>query len=291
MTLIATDRANHSIEDLKKEDVQIRSGSQLRLINFLEPDKRPIDYAIVIDNTGSFRELLKLAVEAAAKIISSNGPNDETFLERFVSSGKIDTVRDFTSDKASLLDGLNSLYAEMGQSAVIDAVHLAVSHTAAHKAGPNNRRRAVVLFSDGEDRASFYNDEKLAKLLREKDVQVFVIGIVSQLSKAEGLIHRPSPRVKAEKLLQLIANESGGRLFLCKDNLELLEAAAEIAHDLHFQYLIGFEPLADANDKKFHKVSVSSIASPNRALKLIARPGYANGVPAPLPKPPEQKSP
>jgi Ca-activated chloride channel family protein len=290
MTLIATDRANHSIEDLRKEDVQVREGSQPRLVSFLEPDKRPIDYAIVIDNSASFRELLKPAIEAATRILNSNGPSDETFLERFVSSDKIERVQDFTSDKASLLKGLNSLYVEMGQSAVNDAVHVAVTHTAAHNAGLNNRRRAVVLFSDGEERNSFYSEEKLSKLLREKDVQVFVIGVVSKLSKDGGL-RRASPRVKAEKLLELIARESGGRLFLCKDNQELLEAAAEVAHDLHFQYLIGFEPLAGSNDKKFHKVSVSSIASPNRGLKLITRPVYSTGVLAPLPKPQEQKSP
>ena len=120
---------------------------------------------------------------------------DETFLVRFISSDKIETVQDFTASKDLLLDGLESLYVEGGQTAVIDAVYLSAERIAEYKKGDDNdrRRRALIVVTDGEDRVSFYKQEQLFARLREADVQIYVIGFVSELEKEGGFI-RKSPR-------------------------------------------------------------------------------------------------
>ena len=72
-------------------------------------------------------------IDAAKTIINSNKRGDETFLERFISSDKIETVQDFTANKDQLMDGLDQLYVEGGQTAVIDGVYLAAEHVAEYK--------------------------------------------------------------------------------------------------------------------------------------------------------------
>jgi Ca-activated chloride channel family protein len=230
-------------------------------------------------------------IEVAKVLISANQPEDETFVESFVSSATIETNQEFTSDKAKLSAALDSLYIRVGQSAVIDAVYLAVKHTAEYRGGPTERRRAVVLFTDGEDRASYYGTDQLVKLLREKDVQVFIVGIVNLLAKDGGLI-RKSPREAAERLLNRIADESGGRVFFPRDVKELSEATAQIAHDLHFQYLVGFERQGKPREQGFRKVKVKIADAPGREkLKVITRPGYLVKAPDSPSKAKENKSP
>ena len=90
------------------------------------------------------------------------------------------------------MDGLDSLYVEGGQTAIIDAVYLTAEHVAEYKKGNDNdrRRRALIVITDGEDRSSFYSQEKLFARLREEDVQIYVIGFVNELDKEGGLIRK-----------------------------------------------------------------------------------------------------
>ncbi|MFN2491694.1 MAG: VWA domain-containing protein [Pyrinomonadaceae bacterium] len=291
LTMIVANQTNHSVDDVRQEDIQLMEDKLTQAISSFSKDVRPVDYALVLDTSGSFKPLLQPVVEAAKILINRNQAEDETFIESFVSSATIETNQEFTADKAKLSAALDSLYIRGGQSAVIDAVYLAIKHTAEYKDGPAERRRAVVLFTDGEDRASYYGSDQLIKLLREKDVQVFVIGIVNQLARDGGLI-RKSPREAAERLLHRIAEESGGRVFFPKDVKELSEATAEIAHDLHFQYLIGFERHGKPGEKGFRKLKVTVADTPGREkLTVITRPGYFVNVQTSVQKANEKKSP
>ena len=291
LTMIVTDAKHHSVEDVRQDEIQLETDKLAQTIVSLSRDQRPVDYALVVDNSGSFKELLPAVVEAAKILVNGNQADDETFVERFVDSKKIETVQDFTADKTKLNAALGSFLIEQGQSAVIDAVYLAIRHTAEYKDGPAERRRALVLFTDGEDRASYYGSDPLTKLIREKDVQVFIVGIVTLLSKDAGLI-RNSPREGAEALLDRIAEESGGRVFFPQNLTELSNAMAEIQHDLHSQYLLGFERQTKPGEKGFRKIKFKIASSPgHEKLTVVTRPGYFVSVQTSVQKDNEKKSP
>jgi Ca-activated chloride channel family protein len=278
LTMIVTDDKDHSVDDVRQEEVQLVEEKQPQAISLFTKDVRPTDYALVVDTSGSFKTLLKSVVQTAKLLTNSNRPDDETFVESFVNGAHIETIQEFTADKTKLSAALDSLYVRGGQSAVIDAIYLAVKHTAEYRGGPAERRRAVVLFTDGEDRASFYDEDKLVKLLRESDVQVFIVGITRELEKQRGLV-RESPRDKAEGLLNRIAEESGGRVFFPRDTEETSQAVEQIAHDLHFQYLIGYERQSKPGEKGFRKLKVKLTSTPGRGkLSVITRPGYLVNV-------------
>lgn len=274
MSLIATDRFKRAVDDLRQEEIQLIEDDQPRQITFFARDDRPVHYTIALDTSGSFRFLLPYCLNVVRALIENNRPNDETMLISFVSSDQIDKVHDFTADKSKLLDSLKLIRVTGGQTAVIDAVHISVEATAAYKASADVRR-IVILISDGEDRRSFYTQDQMLKLLREKDVQIFIIGIVGQLSN-EGLT-RPSPREKADKLLNRLAEETGGQVFLPKDLPELAQAAQQINKHLGSQYIIGFERENKPGEKGFRKVKVSIVRAGAEKLVAITRPGYWAG--------------
>ena len=243
LSLIVTNPSNHSIDEVSKGDVHVFQGGVPQALTFFERDERPIDYAIAVDNSGSFRPILAASVLASRILIDSNRPTDETFIERFISSNKIERVQDFTTDKADLKSKLEDLFIEAGQSAVVDALYLATDHVAKYR--PNeNRRKAVVVFTDCEERASYYSTDKLVKLIHETNVQIFLIAVVELLGKqpvAPGVPVIKNSRAKAEKLAKRLAEESGGRYFFPKDGKEMKFAVDEIIHDLHSEFLLGYE--------------------------------------------------
>jgi Ca-activated chloride channel homolog len=230
----------------------------------------PISYGLAVDTSGSLRSQLQSVIDAGKTIINSNKQGDETFLVRFISSDKIETVQDFTANKELLMDGLDSFYVEGGQTAIIDAVYLSAEHVSEYRKGDagDRRRRALVVITDGEDRNSFYKQEQLFARLREEDVQIFVIGFVNELDKEAGLI-RKSPREKAINLINKLASETGGRAFFPDSVAELPQIAAEIVRDLRTQYVISYNPTNKTPDGTFRAIKVT-VDQPTDSEKRIA---------------------
>jgi Ca-activated chloride channel family protein len=247
VNFLVTDNKNHFVDGLNKEDIKVFVHDVEQPLLLFEWDERPIHYAITIDTSGSFKKLMAAELEAVSVIISNNRSSDEVFIERFINSDKIETLQDFTNDQNALLASLKRAQVEGGQSAVLDALYLAIDHTA--NRGPKDDRKAVIIITDGEDRSSFYSLDKVVDLLHQTRVPVFIIGMVFMLDDDNGLI-RVSPRTKAEKLLTTIADESGGRVFFAKDVTELSSAVSEIVHDLRGQYLVAFQPTENKASQK-----------------------------------------
>ena len=252
------DRNNRPIGDVRQSEFHVSEDGVPQPIEYFTREEVPISYGLAVDTSGSMRSQLQSVIDAGKTIINTNRKGDETFLVRFISSDKIETVQDFTSNQEYLIDGLDSLYVEGGQTAVIDAVYLTADHVAEYKKGDDNdrRRRALIVITDGEDRSSFYSPEKLFARLREADVQIYVIGFVNELDKEGGLI-RKSPRDKAVNLINKLATETGGRAFFPQSLSELPQIASEIVRDLRSQYVLAYNPTNKTRDGSFRSIKVS----------------------------------
>ena len=164
------DRNNRPINGLAQNDFKVFEDNVLQRIEFFSKSEVPTNYALVIDNSGSLRSQLEKVIEAGKIIISTNRPDDETTVIRFVDSEKIRIEQPFTANKTDLNDALDNLFIEGGQTAIIDAVYLAaetVSDYEKVKGKEDRKRRALVIVSDGEDRNSYYNEAQLFEMLRE----------------------------------------------------------------------------------------------------------------------------
>ena len=283
------DRNNRPIDNVRQGDFHVFEDGLPQPVESFTREEVPISYGVAIDTSGSLRSQLQGVIDAGKSIINSNKSGDETFLVRFISSDKIETVQDFTPNKDLLIDGLDSLYVEGGQTAVIDAVYLTAEHVAEYKKGGDNdrRRRALIVITDGEDRSSFYSQEKLFASLREEDVQIYVIGFVKELDKESGLI-RKSPRDKAVNLINKLATETGGRAFFPESLSELPQIANEIVRDLRTQYVLSYNPTNKLRDGSFRtiRVAVDDGASRDKRIALTR-----NGRVAPKGEPPPVKLP
>ena len=264
------DRNNRPINNVPQSDFRVFEDGVPQSIETFTREEVPISYGLAVDTSGSLRSQLQSVIDAGKTIINANKPGDETFLVRFISSDKIETVQDFTASKEQLLDGLDSFYVEGGQTAVIDAVYLSAEHVSEYKKGDegDRRRRALIVITDGEDRNSFYKQEQLFTRLREEDVQIFVIGFVNELDKDAGLI-RKSPRDKAVNLIKKLASETGGRAFFPESIADLPQIANEIIRDLRTQYVISYNPTNKEQDGTYRAIKVT-VDQPSDSEKRIA---------------------
>ena len=264
------DRNNRPINGIRQDEFKVfEDGVQQSVFSFTQ-EEVPVIYGLAVDTSGSLRPAFDQVISAAKTIIDSNKPGDETFIERFISSDKIETVQDFTSSKDALMDSLDTLYIEGGQTAVVDGVYLAAEHVANYKKtrDDDRRRRALIVITDGEDRASYYAQEQLFRQLREQDVQIYVIGFVNDLEAERGLI-RKSPRGKAMDLINKLATETGGRAFFPQSISELPQIANEIVRDLRTQYVISYDPSNKTHDGTYRAIRVV-VNQPTGSEKRIA---------------------
>ncbi len=171
-----------------------------------------VSYGIVVDNSGSYRLLLDGVVEAVKNIVNDNKADDETFLVRFVDTDKIYLSQDFTPDKNLIKDAADEMYIEGGKTAILDAIYFSAKHLSAN--AESNRRRALVLITDGEDRQSKVKLEEVLKFLKGEKIQVFSIGL--------------SDEKVYTKLLDKLAKETNGRFFTPKNRAEIQTVIKEL---------------------------------------------------------------
>ncbi len=270
------DRNNRPINSLQAKDFKIFEDGVQQQVEFFSRSEVPTNYSIVLDNSGSLRHQLEKVIEAGKILVNTNKPGDQTSLIRFVSRDKITVEQPFTSNKADLIDSLDNLFIEGGQTAIIDAVYLAAQSVNDHerkRPQDERTRRAIVLVSDGEDRDSYYNEAQLFQMLRETDVQIYAIGFVNELTKEGGFIGK-SPQGKAKAFLERLATETGGKAYFPNDVNELAGLASDIASELRMQYSIGYIPTNEKKDGTYRNIKVSVDDGPNKQKRIaITRSG------------------
>jgi len=283
------DRNNRPVNNLPQSAFKIFEEGQPQRIEYFSTAEVPTNYTMVLDNSGSLRQQLEKVIEAGKILVNNNKPADETSIIRFISRDKITVEQPFTANKSDLMDTLDNLYIEGGQTAIIDAVYLAVQQVQEYEKAEKDdkKRRAIILVTDGEDRDSYYNEAQLAEMLRESDVQIFVIGFVGDLQKEGGFISK-SPQVKAKTFLERMAEETGGKSYFPNSVGDLPDIARDISKELRTQYSIGYLPSNEKVDNTYRAIKVAVDDGPNKEKRIaITKAGRTAGA-APLPSTSQQ---
>ena len=262
-----TDKHKRPITNISKEKFQVYEDGIAQKIDIFSGDQGPVTYGLVIDNSGSLRSQFPDVVLAGMRIVNSNTFEDQAFIVRFVGSDRLEVMQDCTSDKKLLINSLQSMYVELGQTALIDALYLAAERlTKLNISTDKPRRRALIVVTDGEDRQSYYKANQLFNLLTPTDIQVFVIGLTSEVE--------PKNRDRAIDFINRLAMETGGRAFFPESSVELDLVSEAIINHIRTQYSIGYVPTNAPGE--FHKVQISIAGLPqDESIIAITSLGYS----------------
>ena len=264
INVMLTGGKGRAAPELKREDLRVYVDNIERPVVSFEKEVLPVSYGLVVDNSGSLRSQANAVVAAAKYLVEQNGPSDEAFVVRFVSSDNIQILQTLTADKAALAGALDSMRIQGGQTALLDALYLAGDYLIknANRSGAPKRRLALLLVSDGEDRLSSHKAEEVLRLLKDGGVQVFCVGLTGELEENRGFISK-GKRQNAKDLLAKIASETGGRVFYVEKDGELEAAVSDVAGNLRTRYVVGYTP-PEPGGKGQGKVEVKLVGAPGK---------------------------
>jgi Ca-activated chloride channel family protein len=156
------------------------------------------------------------------------------------------------------------------------SLHDAIAHTARQLDGREGRRRAVVVFTDGNDNSSRLTPSEVSGIASAIDVPVYVVGVVSAIDDPNADIGATGGRSAFEGPLFNLAVWTGGNVFVASSPGERSRVAQRIVEELRYQYLIAFE---SSGTPGWHPLVVR-VRDENHVIR--ARGGYIAGQSSPV---------
>ncbi len=158
------------------------------------------------------------------------------------------------------------------------SLHDAIARTADKVATRESLRRAVVVFTDGQDTASRLTAGEVSGIASAIDVPVYIVGVVPAIDNPQhDLSATTTARSALTSSLSNLAYWTGGDTFVVSSIVERSTTARRIVDELRQQYLIAFEASADPG---WHALQVRM--RDNKELTVRARSGYFAGKTRPV---------
>jgi Ca-activated chloride channel family protein len=175
VTATVTDEGGRFVPGLRKEDFRVYQDGEEQPVTHFNNERVPVSLGIALDTSGSMEGEKMMAARDALNsfLVQLNDPEDEVFLYAFDSNPRL--VQGWTRDKRRVSAELGRLQPR-GGTALYDAVAESVPLAQSGR----NRKKALVIISDGNDTSSRTDVQSLKQLIRETEVLVYAIGIDSQ---------------------------------------------------------------------------------------------------------------
>lgn len=264
------DRKGHMVEDLKQDDFHIlEDGVPQNVAHFSHADI-PVTMGIVIDDSGSMREKRQSVNASAITFVKTSNPQDQVFVVNFNDVYYLDTPGDFANSIEDLKLALDKIDSR-GGTALYDALVASIDHT---KLG-NRDKKILLVITDGEDNASRYSFDELMTRAQKSTVVIYTIGLLGN-EETSGLfkVHGGEAH-RAAKVLERVADATGGQPYFPKSLDEVESTCRQIAHDIRNQYTLVYRPTNTKKDGTFRNVRVDAYQSKTKnKLVVRTRPGY-----------------
>lgn len=188
VTATVTDRSGRFYGRLRKEDFLVYEDNKPVEISHFSAERTPVSLGLVVDTSGSMAgEKWSSAVSSIDRFFRMMSDElDEFFIYRF--SANADLLADWTNDRNRLSHAISRVHPN-GGTAMYDAVAEAVPMAQSGQ----NRKKAVVIISDGNDTSSRVGVSDVKQVVRETEVLVYAIGIDSEGTPT---FQRPNPPVQ-----------------------------------------------------------------------------------------------
>src|SRR5437899_5780576 len=275
-------RRNKLVPELDKADFKIWDDKAPQEIRFFSKQTDlPLRIGILMDTSNSIRDRLKFEQDASVNFLFSvlRRNKDEAFVMTFDDEPQI--IQAFTSDTGALRDEITRTRAG-GGTAIYDAIYEACIKQLNHPPRPPGDqpdvvRRVMILISDGEDNLSTHTRSEAIEMAQRTSVVIYTISTSTQwVSLSETNPNKTSDRkyhlTEGDKILQELAEETGGRAFFPYHVDDLDQSFQDIGDELRNQYSIAYLPANYVLDGRYHKIRIE--VPEHKGYQVRARRGY-----------------
>jgi VWFA-related protein len=257
-----TDKHGHYVKNLARADFAVLDDSKPadQIRSFHSETDLPLQVGLLVDASNSVRDRFKFEQASAIEFLNQTvrPKYDKSFVVGFDVTPEV--TQDFTDDTEALSRGVRALRPG-GGTAMYDALYFACRDKLlkAPQSGPV--RRAVILLSDGDDNMSHVTREEAIAMAERAEVIVYTISTNVTGTRRTG-----------DKVLERIAEATGGRAFFPFQLNDVANAFVEIQDELRSQYALSYKPADLRLDGRYHTIEI--LAQNHKGLRVRSRRGY-----------------
>lgn len=251
-----TDASGTFVSGLRKDQFKVLEDGKEQKISVFETESTPFAAVILVDTSGSMEQRVSLARSATINFLNGLRLDDVVSVYNFDS--KVSLVQDFSNSR-DIAERAYDLKAR-GLTVLNDAIYQAAQDLAKRE----EKRRAIIVLSDGRDTNSRYSAEKALRAASDANAIIYTVDM-SDINTAG------AERTQNKGVLKNFAEKSGGRFIEAQGGNEMRKAFKDIVNELGVQYTLGYEPAQSAKDGKWHSLEVI-VAKPN--VRIRTRQGF-----------------
>lgn len=292
------DRDGRYVPNLQKEEFRLWEDGVEQEVAFFQSVDKPFSVVLMLDTSPSTEFRLEDIQDAAITFVNQLRRDDKVMVVSF--NDDIKMLSEFTTDREKLERAIRYAHTDDG-TRLYDAVDMVINQQLSRVQG----RKAIVLFTDGDDTTSRYanfesniqdaqeldaliytvqydtKEDKNAGNARPVDVLGQILGGIFGGGRSKGSGRKggggggsrgtPNEYDRADQYLYELANNTGGREYHA-DSLDNMSAAfANVAEELRRQYSIGYYPKRPPQPGQRRQIKVRA-RQPNLAVR--ARDSY-----------------
>jgi Ca-activated chloride channel family protein len=251
-----TDANGKPVGGLKQNQLQIFEDGKEQKIEFFETEKTPFAAVILLDSSGSMEQRVSLARSAAIQFLDRLRPDDVTAIYNFDS--KISLVQEFSNTR-DIYEGVFDIKAN-GMTVLNDAIFKAAEELGKR----SEKRRAIIVLSDGADTKSARSADKALKAALAVNATIYTVDMSS-------IDFNGKARMQNQGVLKNFAEKSGGKFIATPGGVAMREAFKNIVDELGTQYTLGYQPTNSAKDGKWRAIELKTSKT---GVNIRTRKGY-----------------
>jgi VWFA-related protein len=252
VTVTVTNDRGEFVAGLPQSAFHVLEDGKPQAITYFASEDVPLELVVAVDISGSMGTAMPKVKQAVKAFLGAVPAENRLSLLGFNDTVFALTRRptDPPEERVKAVDRL----AAWGATALYDVIVRGIDML-----GARTGRKALVVFSDGEDQGSHVTLDQVEQRLQASDVTLYMIGEGRALSVD-----------RLKKGMERLSSQTGGRLFAMASIDDLSKAFDTLLEELSHQYLIGYPPPGDVRDGKFHEIKVRVDGHNN----VRARNGY-----------------
>lgn len=255
LVAVVTDERGRFVGGLTRSDFRVYEDGVLQAITMFADERVPVEIVVAIDMSGSMEPAMPEVRESVRRFLGALRAGDPVTVVAF--NDTLFLLADRDADPRQRQRAVERL-SGWGPTALYDTIVRSLELLARQPG-----RKALVLFTDGDDVASAVRLPDVEREVQRSDAALYLIGL-----------GRAPREAQLKQVLERLAGVSGGRVFFPADVDRLDEAFATIRDDLANQYTLGFSPASDLRDGRWRTLKVE-VARPG--VRVRAREGYRLG--------------
>ena len=251
VTVTVSDGRGKFVPNIPKTAFHVLEDGRPQTVTHFASEDVPLEIVAAIDISGSMGPAMPKLKTAVKEFLGDVPPQDQVTLLGF--NDNIFTVTRKQTDPSERIRAVDRL-ASWGSTALYDVLLRGIEIL-----GRQTGRKALIVFTDGEDQGSHATINDVERKLQSSDVTLYMIG------QGRGVTMESLKRI-----MERLSTPTGGRALFTENIEELHTSFADLLDELSNQYLLGYQSTNTKRDDQWRRIKVD--VDGHREVR--ARQGY-----------------